>query len=148
MAKKTTREQAIYNRDLLLGGNLLAIDPSSTSFGYAVFKCGELVTSGVKKYRGAAQVRLNRIYTDVYMLAEEYGIDIMGIERLRSKGGYSPPQLLWSVGVTLAAAPVPVIEVSPQSWKAVARAEELDKSDDNDAYCIGKVLIMMAKKEY
>lgn len=148
MAGKTTREQAQYNSDLLLEGNLLAIDPSSTSFGWAVFKNGKFKDSGVKKYKGAASVRLNRIYTDVYLLAEKYGTDILGIERLRSKGGYSPPQLLWSVGVTMAAAPVPVIEVSPQSWKAIARAEDIDKSDDNDAYCIGKVLILMAKGEY
>lgn len=148
MAKKDTRTQARENSDLLLGGCLLAIDPSSTSFGWAVFKQGIFIEKGRKRYSGLITARLNRIFTDVYKMVNDHGVDILGVERLRSGGGYSPPQLLWSVGATMAAAPVPVLEVSPQQWRVAAKKLSLEKSDENDAHCIGHVLILMARGDY
>lgn len=147
MAKTSTRDQAAANKDLILTGNMLAIDPSSTSFGYAIFKNGKLQDKGCKKYKGIISIRLNRIFSDIYQMTTDCSADILAIERLRSGGGYSPPQLLWSVGAAMAACPMPVIEVSPMSWKSAAKVLELEKDDANDAHAIGYRLIQFAKGE-
>ena len=147
MSNTPERTNAMHHADKLLHGNLLAIDPSSTSLGFAIFHKGVFVEKGVKKYKGDIAFRLHMIFMDVFKLNQEADADIVAIERLRSSGGYSPPQLMWSVGAVLAAiSPLPMLEVSPNSWKVVAREEGLAKSDENDAYCIGKRIIDKAEE--
>jgi hypothetical protein len=127
----------------ILHGNILAIDPSSTSLGYAISHKGVFVEGGERKFKGDISTRLHEIFMEVFKLHQEADADLLIIERLRSvppngKGfsNYTPVQLLWSVGVLLAAAPIPFIEMSPASWKVWAREEGLAKTDANDARAI------------
>lgn len=130
--------------DELLHGNVISIDPSSTSFGYAVSHKGEIVDSGTKKFTGDISFRLHQIFMEIFKLHQDADADLLLVERLRNappkKGSkfnnYTPIQLTWAVGVTLAAVPLNFIEISPQSWKVYARDHGLEKSDENDARSI------------
>jgi hypothetical protein len=144
MAVETIREQAARHKKLILEGVVLAIDPGSTSFGWAIYKKGQLVAKGRWSERGPIMLRLSMIFGKVSALSMDHGPDILAIERIRSGGGYSPHQLLWSIGVTLAAAPVPMIEIPPKSWKVSAKELGLEKNDVNDAVSIGHRTIALA----
>jgi hypothetical protein len=127
--------------DKLLHGNVLSIDPSSTSLGFAISHKGVVVDSGTRKFRGDIGFRLHLIFMEVFKLHQEADADLLLIERLRSTAGgnfkqHTPIQLLWSVGAILAAAPIDFIEISPQSWKVFARENGMIKSDENDALAI------------
>ncbi len=143
-------EDSTKYKKILREGSVLAIDPSSTSIGYAVFNKGALMESGCKKYSGAIHKRFFKLYQDIYYLAQNNFCDLLVIERLRpsstaSRKVYTKHQLLWSVGVVIAAAGLPFIEVSPNSWKATQRDKDLDKTDENDAICIGYTPINLAR---
>jgi hypothetical protein len=156
MSKKDLREQIADNADLILTGNILAIDPSSTSLGWGVAKQGAYVDGGVKRYRGDVNIRLYKIHNDVCSLIEDNFIDMLLIERLRpvnnrlnkSGGAYTPVELLWSAGAVLGASPLPFIEVSPASWKIAAKDHGLEKSDINDAHAMLLRVIGFANGEY
>jgi len=138
--------------DKLLHGNVLSIDPASTTLGWAYSNKGVITDSGSKSFNGPIGSRLHDIFMYVNNLAQDVDADLLLVERLRpavKKGSfhaYSPIQLLWSVGVVLAAAPIAFIEVSPQSWKVYARDHGLVKSDENDAISILGRSIFLAEE--
>lgn len=138
--------------DKIIHGNVLSIDPSSTSLGWAYSHKGVQVDSGTLKFTGDISFRLHQIFMEVFKLHQEADADLLLIERLRPAPGgsrfkqYTPIQLLWSTGVCIAAAPIDFIEVSPQSWKVYARDHGLEKSDENDAIAILGRALFLAKE--
>ena len=132
----TLRERLVPFVDTVLNGTILAIDPASICLGYAVLEKGEILVSGDKTHKGAIHSRLVGVYSTIKKLREEYNPELLIIEQLRSNSKhktYSPPPLLWSIGVTIAAAKVPVIEVSPKTHQVYSRRKDWPKTDENDA---------------
>ena len=127
-------------------GTLLVIDPASggTSLpGYACYKAGKLMTSGVLQIEGGAiQGRLRALYENLKLTAP----DVLAIERIG--GPRAHRHLWWSVGVSIAAAnPVTLIEVPVSTWKKHALAGNTwTKGDEQDALAMGACIIDAARK--
>lgn len=145
----------IAKPELILTGTLLAIDPSSGSWnsktkeqsypGYALFKAGVLVESGVVQVSGKnkkAPERLRMVYDA--LVAKFTAPDILAIELIRGRMAHET--LKWAVGVSIAAIRAPiVIEVPIMSWKKWAGKDHI-KTDENDAVAIGMVVLEAARK--
>ena len=130
-------------------GTLLAIDPSSGSEksqpGYALFKQGKLVDSGLVRIRPGVELS-NRLYNLSKSLREDFDQpDLLVTEHLapfmgEGKGSFFSTRnvisLHQSVGVIMSIWDVPVLTVSPRSWHALTPDNYL-KSDENDAIMIG-----------
>lgn len=142
-------------RQDVLTGTVVAIDPSSGSFdkktkvqsypGYAVFKAGVLVESGVIPVDGRTQdifgrmrfirAEFDRMWPDV--------VDVLAIEEIR--GRMSHHYLKWAVGLSVGVIESTwTFEVPVQTWRKFAGKSHV-KSDMNDAVAIGKTLIHMAE---
>lgn len=133
-----------YNSEILTE-QLLAVDPSSKSLGWAVFMNGGLKDYGTICVAGNPHCRLRELYDS---LEERFGgkPSVLVIEKIRGRG--SSHILVWSVGVIQAAVrSALVFEVPISFWKVLAEADPLYiKTDENDAIKMGKVLIEMAKE--
>ena len=163
MTKKRPK-QAKYrfqiNRCLnsLVSGTVLAVDPSSGSQsslpGYALFKEGRLVESGVIELKIGRELprRLSQLADTLLNEFEE--ADVLVIEDIptRSHGrhGSAHASLLKAVGCILGAAKYKqFVEISPSAWKAYLRRNEdkfpdYGKSDDWDAIVLGYMAIDVA----
>ena len=154
MAGKTTQvyRDTMACKTAVLGGYLLAIDPSSGSAsngqsypGYAVFNAGQLTEQGFLKLNGkglAPHQRLNLIYK---MLASFEQPDVLAIEMIRSIQGRFEMSLLWAVGtaVSVLSPKHGLIEVSAQTWRTFIPEGYL-KTDSNDAVAIGHAVLQIA----
>lgn len=141
----------------ILGGMLLAIDPSTGSRssmpGYALFDKGELVESGIIQVR--VQDRKNiRLYNIAETLRTEFPkIDILAVENIppvsyNRKGamrGWSLVALQRSIGAIISCFDCDYVEVAP-TWTTKFRPEELDKDDEADAIGIGNATLQAARQ--
>lgn len=128
----------------ILGGTLVAVDPSSTSAGYAVYQNGIMTASGTVKPKSTSPVqeRLRTMYDSLAVVAN--APDVVAIEKIR--GTHSHEYLKWSIGVSISAVRAPIfIEVPITFWKAVREIGYI-KTDEMDARQIGNCLIMLAKE--
>jgi hypothetical protein len=137
------------NAERIRTGTVLAIDPSSGGSslpGFAVFRAGELLTSGEISFPKKQDVytRIQRLYDEIRKLAEP---DVLAIEEIRG-ANFSHQYLRWSVGVSIAAGRAPVtVEVPIVAWKAVAKADEqYFKGNAQDSEKIGEAIILLAQK--
>jgi hypothetical protein len=138
--------EAKKHRDLILKGNVLAIDPatgSSSKPGFAFFRNGKLVNSGVLDLDKKKDIfgRLGDLYDILY---DQYNgvIDVLAIEKIRS----SHNSLRWAEIVSIMAVRATVtIEVSPITWHQNV-SKKYKKSDEQDSIEIGIALIKIAKK--
>lgn len=154
---KTSQIYADINesRRVLLRGSVLAVDPSigsrSSMPGFAIYKSGILVTSGVLiiDHTESRWMRLKSVYRQLRNLSKEYGIDACVYEQVpvSAHGGRSQvshASLLMAVGVTIAAVDARAfIGIPPVSWKKFVR-EDYTKSDEADAVEMGRIVIEMA----
>lgn len=138
-----------FNKDLITKGKLISIDPASGGKslpGFAVFNNGKLVQKGFIELPSKMPVayRLRVLYSKLSVLVED--ADVLAIEEIRGNMGHV--FLLWSVGVAVCAIKCKVlIEVPINVWRALAKADPLyQKADDEDAYLIGKALIVRAEE--
>ena len=158
MASKTSKiYQAVKaNADTVLNGRLLAIDPSTGSRssmpGFAVFKQGQLIESGIIqiKYDQAQNIRLHRI---VETLRNEFQKpDIIAFENIPPvsfKGGIgmnsnAVTSLQRAVGAIISCWDCPAVPVATSAWKGY-KGEDYKKSDEWDSICIGRCVIGIAK---
>lgn len=140
------------HKDIILGGTVLAIDPSSGSAnsmpGFSIWTGAELVLSGTIKIDSKKVIyhRLTDLYFKIFELTEVRP-DVLVIESVNKMQAHA--FLLWAVGVSIAAAAAPVsIEIHNCLWKAVAKATPAyKKSDAADAEMMGRAVILLAKKE-
>jgi len=140
-----------------LKGTLLAFDPSTGSHssmpGYAIFKNGELVESGIIQVNPSAR-RNVRLFSITESLRTEFPKpDIIAIEnippvrysRAGSMGGWALVAIQRSIGAIISCFDCEYVEVSPKAWQNY-KFHGYEKSDEHDAICIGLCVIETAKK--
>lgn len=154
---KLAGEVALYE-DILRGGTLLAIDPSSGSSGsapgYAIFEAGALIDAGTIAIPRGGQHIASRLWQLRNSLEKDFRQpDILAVELISpimpTKNGTftnkSATSLIKSVGAVISAWNVPTVEVSPITWhKCVDDVLKLEvpmrryvKSDAKDAVAVG-----------
>lgn len=131
-----------------LEGILLAIDPASggtSQPGWAVFKQGGLKASGELALEGNIVERLSDLLVQLNELMIEYEVTALVVEQLPRRVHH---YVMWSVGVTIAAAPevLPFAEIPISAWKEIAREQsDYVKGDAADARCIGQAVVSAAR---
>jgi hypothetical protein len=147
VAKKTLNELVHENKDTILSGTLLAIDPSCSSSSsdpaFAFFKAGELIESGIIPVDKKADIH-TRLREQFAYIENRWGegVDIVAPEKLRK--GHT--HLRWAAIIpVLACFTSTVIEVHPMSWHPLTDKDYV-KGDEADAIAIGMCLIKMAKR--
>lgn len=145
----TVYKQVKQAEDLILGGTMLAIDPSSGSkdstMGYAFFDQAEMVESGIIKIDHKKPIHERLVEIHDFLFDKFIQPDVLVIEKIR--GSRSHPYLFWSVGVAVAASrPSFLIEMNAATWHRVAGTDYI-KSDQTDAEMIGLTAINMAQGE-
>lgn len=150
-------KQIAENIQYILNGVFISIDPSigssSSMPGYAVYREGELVESGIFSiaHRDASiPDRLRALHNHVRKLYTKYEPDALVYEDIpvSRHGGRadSHASLLKAVGAILA---VPGttghVGIYPVSWKSEAR-DTYVKGDEADAIEIGYVAIQVARR--
>jgi Holliday junction resolvasome RuvABC endonuclease subunit len=145
---------------LLLTGEVLSIDPSVGSIGsqpgYAWWSQGKKEDSGIIQLGTSktADIPARLHHLRMTLETEFPRPDLVVVERivLNAKArGYCNPSVLklnQAIGVVMSQWGVPVIEVSPMSWKASSRSLpfELEKSDENDSIKIGWCVMEKARE--
>jgi Holliday junction resolvasome RuvABC endonuclease subunit len=132
-----------------IGGFMIVIDPSSGSDesqpGYAMFESGHLIEHGTIEIGTKRSSSLgNRLHMLKCFLEEEFQEpDVIVVERCPfNYANSSAAKLQQVMGVVKSIWDVPVIEVSPASWKKrIPLIEQLgltyEKSDAMDAVAMG-----------
>jgi hypothetical protein len=154
------QKKAAKFKRLILEGHMLCIDPSSGSRGwkgsgtgsmpgYAVFKKGVLVDSGIIEIPGLSRDVGYRLQDLATILRTEFELpDLLVVEKISGRARVS---LVKSAGAILASVLAPaIIEIAPRSWQAWVPANRwtrATKSDENDAKGIGYALIEMLGDE-
>jgi Holliday junction resolvasome RuvABC endonuclease subunit len=159
MLSKTSKayEQISSARLGLTEGWVIAIDPSigssSSLPGYAVYRGGKLLISGVLQIDRNADVptRLQQLAYEMRRLYAQYPVDVLVYEDIpaqRYGGGNANAHssLLKSVGVVLSiSGPASYVGLLPISWKRLVR-EGYVKGDKEDAEEIGYIAISEARR--
>lgn len=127
------------NKDIILGGTVLCIDPASNCVGYALYVGGKLKESGkVKaKHKDPIHLRLSQIVVNLPQVKP----DLVVIELVRSSTGHV--YMVWAVGAIIAQYGTPTIEIPHRLWKNIQDAK-YTKDDDIDAIYMGKYAIAIA----
>ena len=159
-----------YNREIILHGTFVAIDPSCVSMsskpGYAIFQNGEFVEMGIVdvKYVPSLSLRLQRLHAVISESIAPH-VELLVIEEtpvrgIRTKanaaatGGTfmnlkSIASLKKACGAIISAFTVgtPVIDMPASLWHRAMRDAgiEVVKSDDGDARHIGLAAIQILK---
>jgi hypothetical protein len=136
---------------LILGGTLAVIDPSIGSRdsqpGFAVFHQGRIQVSGTLEipWRETSYRRLQLLYERVAVLLPAPP-DVFAVEEIHKS--ICKVNLLWAVGVSIAAAQAPqTIEIPLSHWKALAKATpDYKKGDEADARMMGESLIAWCRE--
>lgn len=121
--------------------DLLAIDPGTTSIGWALYFNGKLENSGRVDLTRACKRPdlLDRLETLMDSLSGFDKPTVLAVENI-GKGYTTHKSLLWAVGVIVVRLhPIWLLEVSPATWKKY-RDKNYVKSDENDAILIGKAI--------
>lgn len=142
-----------------LTGTLIAFDPSTGSKssmpGYAIFKKGKLVESGIIQVNSAAR-RNVRLYSITQALLNEFPEpDVIAVENIppvqynrgRAMGGWALVAIQRSIGAIISCFDSEYIEVAPKAWQSY-KFDGYNKSDEHDAICIGICVIETAKQIY
>ena len=135
-------------RDIVLGGTMLAVDPSSGSkdsqCGYAYFVAGDMVASGTVPVDHRLPIEQRVAITSDWFAANYNQPDLLVIEEIR--GRLAHVYLVWSVGVVIASVRASqLLEMNIGTWKRRA-APGYVKSDIADAQQIGLVTVQLAEE--
>lgn len=152
----TNTEKAILKHaDVILTGHILCVDPSSGSHsslpGYAIYKQGELVESGVVQVDLGERIH-SRLFEINRTFREEFEVpDLLVLEwipPMSFKSGLhtkAVASLHKGIGAIMAAIPTPLLEVHPRTWQKFNTASYV-KTDENDAIGIGFAVIQISKQ--
>ncbi len=131
--------------NLILSGNLLAIDPASRTIGYAFYAKGLLTERGVLQAndRDSIQERLLDLAAKLIVLQTRLGkVDVLVVEEIRGKMAHA--YLMWAVGCILTAVPALVMFEMPISlWKSQT-PDGYIKEDSADAQMFGDTVLKIA----
>lgn len=160
MISKDTRAYEPLRKNFLFltEGTVVCIDPSAGSYssmpGWAVYKQGELVESGIFQLNPADPIptRLAELVYLVRKLYNMYQPDILVYEDIPAQrhGGNAVAHatLLKSVGAILSVSgPRDFVGLMPISWKKMIRPEYV-KGDEADAVEMGYVAISESRRIY
>lgn len=143
----------------ILGETIISIDPScgssSSMPGYAVFRAGELIDSGVLSLSVGADlhIRLQELLAELDILILEHEPTILVYENVPAvrfhKGGGtssgSQASLLKAVGVVMAGAHCTyAVGLRPSTWKRLVTPTYV-KGDETDAIEMGGIVLRLAK---
>jgi hypothetical protein len=137
---------------------MLSIDPSSGSAnsqpGYALYRGGQLIDSGLVRIRSGDHIS-NRLYRLARTLREEFDKpDVLVTENIPPFMGEGPGaafatrnviSLHQAIGVIMSVWDVPVLQVSPRSWRSHV-PDNYHKSDENDAIMLGWTALLKLKE--
>ncbi len=158
-SKLTALDKSVQeNINALISGVILAIDPSSGSAasqpGYALYAGTSLKDSGLVRIRSGDHIS-NRLHRLSRTLRDEFSKpDLLVTENIPPFMGDGPGaafatrnviSLHQSVGVIMSVWDVPVVLVSPRSWRSLVPDNYL-KSDENDAIMIGWTAVQKARE--
>lgn len=140
----------------LCDGTVLVIDPSigssSSLPGWAIYKAGNLIDSGIIHTGGShlhLWQRARRLKTALETLCGEYNFDVLVYEDIPATSGFNQnaiASLLKAVGIVLACTTSShVLGIHPASWKNYVRPEYI-KGDKEDAIEIGYIVISLAER--
>ncbi len=140
------------NAEIIRTGVVLAIDPSSASKnslpGFSLWGNSQLLLSGTVKVDHTKKVylRLQELYHKIQELLD-CPPDVLIIESIHKNMAHQ--YLLWSVGVSIAAAGAPIcIEIPICVWQSVAKKEpNYKKTDSSDAEMMAKAAVILANKQ-
>jgi len=149
-------KQITAHIDKVKTGSVLAIDPSSGSYssqpGYAIYKEGRLEDSGIVEIHSGDHIS-NRLYRLSKALKEEFEQPSLLVTEnippfMAEKGSPFATRnvisLHQSVGVIMSVWDVPVVTVSPRTWRSYI-PDEYIKHDEHDAIMIGWAAIQAAR---
>ena len=137
---------------------MLCVDPSSGSRGwkgragsmpgYALFRAGTLVDSGIIEIPKLGRESCYRIQDLGSILREQFEVpDLLVVEKVSGRARVS---LVKSAGAIIASVLASrIIEIAPRSWQKWVRPDQWTraiKSDENDAKAMGYALINMLEK--
>lgn len=100
---------------------ILALDVSTTSTGYAVYRDGECITSGTLEYKDKDWVvRVRKMSVDIYNLSNSLGITHVVVEDTYvSKNINTVKKLCMAQGILIGNTfNAKVVQVYPTSWKS------------------------------
>lgn len=100
---------------------ILALDVSTSSTGYAVYRAGECITSGTLVYKDKDWVvRVRKMSVDIYNLSNSLGITHVVVEDTYvSKNINTVKKLCMAQGILIGnTLNAKVIQVYPTSWKS------------------------------
>ena len=133
-------------------GVVISIDPSigssSSMPGWAVYRAGELVASGVISLprEKSLVTRLKALANNMRMLYRKYLPDVLVYEEIPAQrhgmgNAEAHASLLKAVGVILSIeGPEAAVGIYPVSWKGMV-SEQYVKGDEADAIEIGRIVI-------
>ena len=156
------RKKIYKNRKLMLEGRMLAIDPSCVSSsskpGYAIFEKGKFTEQGILDipYHVDLARRLIRIRENIELYFKD-SADIVFIEKIPPKPLFTKKKaeakgkmfmnlkshgsIMQAIGATKCSfnEDTPIIDLPAGIWSWFKKKHELqlEKNDDNDAFCIG-----------
>jgi hypothetical protein len=119
------------NRDKLIEGRILVIDPSSLSAGFCFIEKMEIKENGVIKLPQKLPIaaRLRHLVDELQQRWPQ--VDALGIEKIR--GSRAHIYLLWSAGAAVAGTGAPMVfEIATSAWNKM-RDKWYTKTDANDA---------------
>lgn len=158
MMSKTSKayEQISKARLYLTEGIVMCIDPSigssSSMPGYAVYKAGTLIASGVIQLPIDREfpIKAQELAYQVRRLYNEYVPDVLVYEEIAVHGAgrsiHSHVTLLKALGIILSVSgPDKYVGIYPTSWKKLVR-DSYVKSDEADAIEFGWICIEQAKQ--
>lgn len=117
--------------------DFIAVDPASTSLGFAVYKDGICIQSGVLK-AAASRKNYERLLRMYDKLLDHNGQDLLVVEQIR---GNAHKVLHWAVGTTITAIrPSYLIECPYEVWRCLM-PDGYEKSDEGDAILMGQAVL-------
>ena len=131
--------------DIIKDGIVLAIDPASRSLGWALYEKGKFIKKGtIVSKKKEVNDRLQDI--SAQLQTEFKDVDLLAVEKIR--GSQSHDYLKWAIGMIITSIRAPrLIEVPIQFWRKLI-GKDYEKTDENDAEMIGKVVITIAEDHH
>lgn len=145
--QKIAKELQKFHKEILTG-TMLSIDPGSTSPGWALWKLGRLVDSGVIKTKSTHKIaeRLAVIHDYLESLPQA---DVVLIEKIGQSRGNGKIQshryLLWSIGAIAGALRCKNTIEIPQTLWFKFRDKDWTKGDEEDSIAIGRTAIAITR---
>lgn len=127
------------NKERILTGTFLSIDPASRDMGYAIFEKGKLIKNGSVSATGHIGIRLKKLFEQL----PDIKPDFMAVEKVRSGTGHI--YLVYSVAVPIIKYGCEMVEIPTRAWHKNIDSTYI-KGDARDALEIGLFCIRLCEE--